>query len=49
MNTLLDDLKKAKAALNSDRHGKVGSEARLLHKRHYVGQMFRILKDADKI
>ena len=49
MSTLLENLKKAKAALEADRHGKPGSEARLLHKRHYVGQIMRLLIDAELV
>jgi len=44
-----EDLKKIKAALLADKNGKPKSEARLLHKRHYVGQMYRLLSDAGKI
>ncbi len=42
-------LKELKEAMLNDKNGKPNSEARLLHKRHYVGQMFRVLMDAGKI
>ena len=42
-------LKKIKNDMKNDKNGKPKSEARLLHKRHYVGQMMRVLQDYDYV
>ena len=40
-------LKELRNAMKNDKNGKPNSEARLLHKRHYVVQMFKVLQDEN--